>query len=110
MEHPQILGLNLKKEVIEQLKLGNYNVYDGSVGKITKFHLDYNQRAKCLLLGDTPENFHEFDIVILDLTNEEAINYNANDHIRKINKTSKSGYFECSSPNFPSSRSSYLPR
>ena len=98
MEHPQILGLNLKKEVIEQLKLGNYNVYDGSVGKITKFHLDYNQRAKCLLLGDTPENFHEFDIVILDLTNEEAINYNANDHIRKINKTSKSGYFECSSP------------
>ncbi|GAB7087810.1 hypothetical protein [Marinifilum fragile] len=92
IDKPQILTLNLPEKTNSLLKENNYNVYAGSLGKLVDTNNQKYTHKYCSLNFDFPPNIHEFDIVIVDLSNEEHIPYREEDHIRKANKSKNNSY------------------
>ncbi|MFV9483152.1 hypothetical protein ACNI3T_04900 [Christiangramia sp. ASW11-125] len=97
IEKPQILTLNLKKEVYQKLS-EKYSVYEGSIGKIIDTKNTKYDHKYCLLNRDFPPNLHEFDIVIIDFSNKEITEYIEEDNIRSKNKSANNIYLLCEYP------------
>jgi hypothetical protein len=98
MKQPQILTLNLDTEVVKTLKGKDYNIYEGSQGFQIKLNIPYNSYEDCILQHHFPSNVHEFDMVILDQTNDNTIDYKENDHKITANKTTKEHGIRCRHP------------
>jgi hypothetical protein len=98
MDCPQILMLDIDNEISKNLEDDDYFVYKGTIGKQIELELRYNGNVKCLLQHDYPTNFHEYDILILDLNNSGTVKYEKNDHKRLINKTTNDYYIQCDYP------------
>lgn len=97
-EKPQILTLNLTDKSNSLLVEKGFNLYQGSLGKLVdtkneKYGFKYH-----LLNNDFPPNAHEYDIVIVDFSNEETIDYVKSDNQRKKNKTENNSYLICKYP------------
>lgn len=92
IEKPQILTLNLPDKTNTLLKESNYNIYAGSLGKLVDTNNEKYSHKYCLLNYDFPPNIHEFDVVIIDLSNEEHIPYQEQEHTRKANKSKNNSY------------------
>lgn len=98
MKQPQILTLNLDNNVVHALSEKNYNVFDGTLGYQIKLNIPYNSFEDCILQHHFPQNIHEFDLVILDQTNDKIIEYYKEDHKIKANKTTKEYKIRCHYP------------
>jgi hypothetical protein len=81
IDRPRICCVDLTSKDFNNLKSESYNLYEGSLGPIyrvpNKSRHDYSHIA---LDYSLPVNFHEFDILILDLTNEKTVDYKEEDH------------------------------
>ncbi len=68
---PRICCIDLTNEVTESLKSSGYNIFEGSLGAVVEVPNKRRDDSQlCSLDFNFPVNFHEFDILILDLTNE----------------------------------------
>src|ERR1700722_10093233 len=69
---PQICGIDLTKEVETVISETKYNLYSGTLGAICDVPNKGRGDSQLFRLDfDFPENFHEYDILIIDLTNEK---------------------------------------
>ncbi len=93
IEKPQILTISLPEKTNNLLIESNYNIYAGSLGKLVDTNNEKYEFKYCLLNYDFPPNLHEFDIVIIDLSNEEQIPYQIDEHTRKVNKSKNNAFF-----------------
>ena len=99
LSETQICGFNLDKNTIDFLKHKNINIFNGSLGKITNLEYGlYNNSVRCLNNLVYPKNFHEYEIAILDLTNNETIEYNFSDHQRKVIDSTSDLHIVCHEP------------
>lgn len=92
IEKPQILTLNLTDKANSLLKEKNFNIYTGKLGYLVETKNKQYEKKICLLNHDFPSNIHEFDVVIVDLSNEPKIPYKKDEHIRKSNRTESGLY------------------
>jgi hypothetical protein len=92
IEKPQILTLNLTEKANNLLTEKNFNIYAGSLGSLVETNNKKHESKLCLLNHDFPLNIHEFDIVIIDLTNEIKVPYEKEKNIRKYNRTQSGAY------------------
>lgn len=90
-ERPKICCLDIDKSTIESLQESSFNIFDGSLGK--KVKVKDAKFSKLLLNYDFPPNVHEYDIIIVDLDNEEIIDYCQDDHTRELHTGNTAGYF-----------------
>jgi len=97
-DKPQILTLNLKSDTIEILEKHSFNIYEGSLGKIIDTKNNKGQLKYCLLNHDFPVNFHEYDVVIIDLNFVEKIDYSKEENTRIKNKSDNNTYLLCQHP------------
>lgn len=97
IEKPQILTLNLKKEANQKLS-EKYSVYEGSIGKIIDTKNAKYDHKYCLINRDFPPNLHEFDIVIIDFSNKDIIEYKVEENKRSKNKSANNIYLLCEYP------------
>lgn len=98
LEKPKILTLNLKSKSNKALTDNKYNVYQGSLGKLVDTKNKKYEFKYFLLNYDFPANAHEYDIVIVDLSDEETIDYVESDNLRTKNKTENNTYLICKFP------------
>lgn len=98
IEKPQILTLNLTDKSNAILADKGYNLYQGSLGKLVDTKNEKHKFKYHLLNYDFPANSHEYDIVIIDFSNEEVIDYVKSDNQRSKNKTEKNNYLLCQYP------------
>ncbi|WP_128755190.1 hypothetical protein [Aquimarina sediminis] len=80
------------------MKEKGFNIYEGSLGKLVDTKNQKYEFKYCLPNKDFPPNIHEFEIVIVDLSNEDTIDYKKEDHTRTVNKTEVDNYLECRHP------------
>lgn len=67
---PKICCVDVKEEVFTELTENGYSLYKGTLGDILKIPNKSRGDFFHLLLDyDFPANFHEYDILVLDLTN-----------------------------------------
>lgn len=98
IERPKILTLNLTDKANEELERKGYHIYKGHLGKIVDTH-NQKYNFKYLLLNyNFPENAHEYDIVIVDFSNEEIIDYYQTNNTRLRNKSENDEYLICRYP------------
>ncbi len=89
IERPRICCLDLDTSVIDILQQSKFNIYSGTLGKRIKVpNVNKFSNHQILLQNDFPINIHEYDIFIIDLNNDDIIDYNPNEHIIK-NHTGK---------------------
>ncbi|MBU2928205.1 hypothetical protein [Winogradskyella psychrotolerans] len=98
MTKPQILTLNLTVKANKILKEKGFNIYEGSLGKLIDTKNQKYQHKYCLLNHDFPPNIHEFDIVIIDLSNEDTTEYRKDENTRVNNKSGNNTYLLCEYP------------
>jgi hypothetical protein len=92
IEKPQILTLNLDENANQKLKEHNFNIYQGSLGKLIETNNKKYKHKYCLLNNDFPSNIHEYDVVIIDLNNVEKEPYREEVNLRRENKTRNNSY------------------
>lgn len=97
-ERPQILTLNLTEKSNSLLIEKGFNVYNGSLGKLVDTKNEKHTFKYHLLNNDFPDNSHEYDIVIVDFSNEETIDYVRSDNQRGKNRTENNSYLICKYP------------
>jgi len=74
MERPRICGMDLPREVVEDLKKKGYAIFEGSLGTTIKVpNRERGQGEYMLLDHQFPKNFHEFDISIFDSREKSII-------------------------------------
>lgn len=79
-KQPMVFLFDFEDEVVEKLKELRINYYEGSFGSTVKVN-NKNHEEKFLKLNhDYPANLHEFDVVMLDLTNNQSVNYDPSQH------------------------------
>ncbi|WMX12383.1 hypothetical protein [Aureispira sp. CCB-E] len=84
MEKPKICTLDLDETSTSLLTDNEFNLYIGSLGVRTK--VPNNRRGDshyCLPSLNYPQNLHEYDIIIVDLKNKEAVEWKFENHQRK---------------------------
>jgi hypothetical protein len=82
-ERPRICCIDIKKETVDSLKKEGYNIYTATLGdKIKVPNKNRHDNHYVLLNFDFPINIHEFDIFLIDLENENQIDYKPEDHVR----------------------------
>ncbi len=81
MKRTKICCLNIKQEICDYLSK-TFEVYNGCLGKIVDVNKQNHQQNYTYLLlnHDYPENIHEYDVFISDLSNFEIIEYKNEDH------------------------------
>jgi len=67
---PMICCIDVQEEVLNSLKNNGYNFYKGTLGAQMQIPINRGSFWYLELDYDFPKNFHEYDILILDLTNE----------------------------------------
>ncbi|MDV3776949.1 hypothetical protein CMU25_09400 [Elizabethkingia anophelis] len=95
---PHILTLNTTKKTNQLLIENGYKIYSGSLGKVIKLNVRGQYDYFCLSDMNVPSNVHEYDIVIVDLSNEEYIDFDEKDHIRRSNKSQNDMFIYCRKP------------
>ena len=77
VERPKICCIDLTETDFESLKESGYNLFQGTLGATMKIPNKSRQDYSHILLDYLlPPNFHEYDILILDLTNEAIKKFN----------------------------------
>ena len=75
-ERPRICTIDLKSSVFYDIESQGYNLYQGTLGSVVRVpNKTRHDSVEILLSYDFPDNFHEYDILILDLTNENRTDY-----------------------------------
>lgn len=77
---PQILTLNLTEKANKILRDNDFNIYKGSLGKLVNTNVNDGEGIYFVPEYDIPSDTHEFDILIVDLSNEETINFDRKNH------------------------------
>lgn len=98
MGKTQVCCLNLERETVNQLEEEGFHTYNGSLGYLTKLDYSYSSRINCLTRHNFPKNLHEFEVIIIDLTNELTIAYDPEHHEIKNSKSRKTAYIRCDPP------------
>lgn len=80
-DKPKICAIDLQREVVEALRAKGLHCYSGTLGSQVKVpNFGIHDEHSCLLNHDFPPNLHEYDIVIVDLRNQEPIEYVESEH------------------------------
>lgn len=95
---PHILTLNTTEKTDQLLIENGYKIYSGSLGKVIKLNVRDQYDYFCLSDMDVPPNVHEYDMVIVDLSNEEYINFDEKDHVRQSSKSQNDMFIYCRKP------------
>ncbi len=83
IERPRICCIDLTPSDFSIIK-NKYNLFNGTLGSLVKVPIRKRLDAVTLTLDfEFPDNFHEFDILILDLINESIKDFNIQDHINQ---------------------------
>lgn len=81
----KICTFNIEEPVFAQLKSKVSTIYDGSIGNRIKIpNLSREDVHYCLLNLDFPENFHEYEIFVINLLRDTPIDYKIEDHQREL--------------------------
>ena len=73
---PIITFLNLDSNIIDEFKKLGYNTNGGSFGTPIKIIREFStNEVDCYVNAKIPQNFHESDIVVIDLTIPAPVNY-----------------------------------
>lgn len=88
---PKICCVDLAENVYAKLSDSGYTVFDGTLGNISKVP-NKKERDKHFVLLDNsyPLNFHEYDILIIDLTAERRKDFSPVDFNRDLDARGKS--------------------
>ncbi len=83
-ERPRIFCIDIDEKSVKHLEKNNFNIYSGTLGnKIIVPNSFYNDKHEILLNYDFPSNFHEYEIIVLDLELHNPVAYKKEDHIRQ---------------------------
>ncbi|WP_020533898.1 hypothetical protein [Flexithrix dorotheae] len=83
-ERPRVCCIDLEPEVEKLLSDSGLNIYSGSLGKRIKVPNESKYDEHYILPNyEFPVNAHEYDIFIINLEDNEIIEYNEKDHIRE---------------------------
>lgn len=97
-EKTKVCALDLDKDIIDYLK-EHFDVYDGSLGKRVKaVYENHNNSCRFLLNYDIPQNVHEYEIFIEDMSRNEEIDYDEEHHTHSKLKDEKAYYFYTRKP------------
>jgi hypothetical protein len=96
---PRICCVDLTLDVVEALTTADYNLYSGTLGAIREVPNKHRNDSQLLQLDyDFPENFQEYDILVLDLTNEIKKEFKALSVDEKKTRGHSSFFLSCSFP------------
>lgn len=99
VERPRICCVDLTQYDFDTLKGEGYNLYQGSLGATMKIpNKSRHDYAYILLDYSLPVNFHEYDILVLDLTNEQTKEHKPNEHIVRETRRKSILQLTCSFP------------
>ncbi|MDY6959923.1 MAG: hypothetical protein SVK08_12300, partial [Halobacteriota archaeon] len=96
-ERPRICLIDIKEDIAHELEASSYNCYQGTLGSLERIPQNHFP-VRCLLHNDFPDNLHEYDMVILDLLNQNEIDYQRDKHIRREVKGNETYYLEVLPP------------
>jgi hypothetical protein len=93
-EKPKICAIDLEPEIVEALKAKGLHCFTGTLGsqiKVPNISSDISRlnQHNCLLSFKFPPNLHEYDIVIVDLKDQEPIEYIESEHTHSSFKGSR---------------------
>src|SRR5688572_5992727 len=75
-ERPRICTIDVDETICKSLESHGYNLFAGTFGNIIRVPNKKRYDQVVISLDyDVPENLHEFDLLILDLTNEKTTDY-----------------------------------
>ncbi|WP_177167686.1 hypothetical protein [Nitrosomonas marina] len=77
---PMVFLFDFEEDVVGKLKDLRINCYEGSFGATVKVNNKKHEEKLLKLNHDYPANLHEFDVVMLDLTNNQSENYDPSKH------------------------------
>lgn len=95
-EKPQICLIDIEDEIKNNLTKKGLNVKSGTLGKAIQVPNEDNYSSKshkCLSNLSFPPNLHEYEIIVLDLENNELIPYNIDQHSKKYIQGSSDDFF-----------------
>lgn len=96
---PRICAIDLKVADSKFLKSQGHNVTDGSFGSVMDLPLsNHNGSLPIILDYYWPVNFHEYDILIVDLTNEVSKPYISKEHTEIKSRTGTVSQLVCRYP------------
>ena len=99
IERPRICCVDLTQGDFDVLKSEGYNLFQGSLGETMKIPNKSRHDYSYILLDYSfPENFHEYDVLILDLTNEPSKEYKPDEHIVRTTRHKSILQLTCSFP------------
>jgi len=99
IERPRICCVDLTQSDFDALTKEKYNLFQGTLGAIMKVPNTARHNSSYILLDYLlPTNFHEYDILILDLTNEQKKEYKSDEHIVRETKRNSIVQLTCSYP------------
>jgi hypothetical protein len=98
-EKPKIFLIDFDPDTSKKLQDKGLNVTKGSLGK--KIHVPNTARDDphpCLLNSNIPENLHEYQIVIVNLQENDLLEYNPKDHLNDKISNGAEKIFICEYP------------
>ena len=97
-EKPQICLIDIKKEIMDNLVKSGFNVNSGTLGKKISVPNKYDDSHDCILNCFFPANLHEYEIIVLDLSYDETIQYSLEQNSRKYIEGHSDCYLLCQYP------------
>lgn len=84
---------------VDLLKHEHYNVYNGSLGTKVNFKYNaYRHNVYCKSNVNIPSNFHEFNIIAVDLNDNMIVPFNPIDHVSESIAKKSDSLFKLSYP------------
>ncbi len=98
-EKPKICTIDLDREIVKALENRGLQCFSGTLGSQVKVPNSVRGSThQCLLNYNFPPNFHEYDIVIVDLQAQEPIEYVESQPTYSYFKGSEQTVLSCSYP------------
>jgi len=79
-KHPLICLFDVEKEVEDELEKLNFNYESASFGSTVKVSNKRHDEKFMKLNHEYPNNLHEFDVVMIDMTNSKSEDFDASQH------------------------------
>ncbi len=99
LDRPRICCIDLKEQDLEALRVEKYNLFKGTLGSTMQIPNTSTRDSHFILLDHVlPSNFHEYDILILDLTNEQSKEFVPKEHLTRETRMNKILQLTCSYP------------
>lgn len=99
IERPRICCVDLTNTDFDALKAERYALFQGTLGATMKIPNKSLHDSHYILLDySLPINFHEYDILILDLTNEQKKEYEPSEHLNRDTRRKRIVQLICSFP------------